>query len=89
MDFIDNALEKAKETLNVVSKKTEEVVQSGKQKFNIASLENQLSKDYKTLGEIYYNILKDSEIDDEQILKLYNDITNKNAQIEELKNNKI
>ena len=79
MDFFENALDKARETIEIVSKKTEEVISTGKQKFNIASLENQSSKDFKILGEIYYNKIKDSNIEDPEIELLVDSITKKHT----------
>ncbi len=85
MDFFDNALNTAKEAIEIVSKKTEEVVTTGKQKFNIASLENQCSKTFKALGEIYYNQIKNSEIEDDEIKAIVNSITQKQEEINKLK----
>ena len=59
MDFFDNALDKARETIDIVSKKTGEVVMAQKQKFDIATLQNKRAKDFEKLGEIYYNLIKD------------------------------
>ena len=63
MDFFDNALDKAKEAIDIVSKKTGEVVTAQKQKFDIASLENKKAKDFEKLGEIYFSLIKDAEIE--------------------------
>ena len=81
MDFLDNAIEVAKETFQVVSKKTGEIVNTQKQKFDIASLENKRSKDFQKLGEIYYNLIKNSEIEDPKTKALVDAITNKNNEI--------
>lgn len=67
MDFLDNALYKAKEAIDVVSKKTGDIVTTQKQKFDIASLENKRSKEFQKLGEVYFNLIKDSEIENENI----------------------
>lgn len=85
MDFFDNALDKAKEAIDIACKKTNEVVSTQKQKFDIASLENKRTKDFEHLGEIYYNLIKDSEIEDENTAALVKAVTEKNNKIFELK----
>lgn len=81
MDFFDTALGKAKDAFDIVSKKTSEVVATGKQKFDIASLENKRSKDFAALGEIYYNLIKDSEIQDIATKELVEEIKDKSEKI--------
>lgn len=85
MDFFDNALNKAKEALEIVSQKTEEVVTTGKHKYNIATLENQCNKYFKALGELYYNSIKDTDIEDTQISVLVHNISQVKSQIEAIK----
>lgn len=85
MDFFDNALNKAKETFDIVSKKTGEVVTASKQRLDIASLENKCSKDYEKLGEIYFALIKDTQIDDLQTKALVDSILEKEGQISHLK----
>ncbi len=84
MDFFDTAFDKAKEAFEIVSQKTEEVVITGKQKFNIATLENQRNKYLKALGEIFYNQLIESEIEDTEIMTLVEAISEKNAEIDRI-----
>ena len=62
-----------------------EVVTLGKQKYNIATLENQCNKYFKALGELYYNNIKDSEIEDTQINYLVNNISHTKSQIKLIK----
>ena len=62
MDFLDNAIDKAKEAIDIAYKKTNQVVNTGKQKFDIASLQNKCSKDFEALGKIYYELIKNTEI---------------------------
>ena len=81
MDFFDNALDKARETIDIVSKKTGEVVMAQKQKFDIATLQNKRAKDFEKLGEIYYNLIKDAEIEDVEIKNLVEAIIKKNNEI--------
>ncbi len=85
MDFFDNAVIKAKEAIDVACKKTNEVVNTGKNKFDIASLENKRLKDYEKLGEIYFNLIKDTENLDPKTQALVDSVLLKNKQISELK----
>ena len=85
MDFLDNALEKAKEVFDVARTKTTEVVSTQKQKFDVVSLENKRSKDFEQLGIFYFDMIKDEEIEDAQISFLVNSIKEKNKQISDLK----
>ena len=61
MGFFDDALNKTKEVLDAAYKKTEEVVVTEKQKFDIQSLKSKRDKDFLALGKIYYSEIKDSE----------------------------
>lgn len=85
MDFLDNAIDKAKEAIDIACKKTNEVVNTQKQKFDIASLENKRTKDFERLGEIYFNLIKDTDIEDTETLDLVDAVKQKNAKILELK----
>ena len=85
MDIFDEIFDKAKVALDVAVKATEEVVDKSKQKFDIATLENKIAKDYKSLGEAFYSFKKSGEIDDELIEELITSIDEKKAKIEELK----
>lgn len=85
MDFLDNAIDKAKEAIDIACKKTNEVVNTQKQKFDIASLESKRAKDFEQLGQIYYNLIKDTEIEDQNVKVLVETIIEKNNKIYELK----
>ena len=85
MDFFDDMVSKAKEAIDVASKKTGEVVNTQKQKFDIASLESKRAKDFTVLGEIYYNKIKDGEIGDQNISELVLSIKEKSDKIDKLK----
>ncbi|MGN0451857.1 MAG: zinc-ribbon domain-containing protein [Acutalibacteraceae bacterium] len=85
MDFFDDMVNKAKEAIDVASKKTGEVVNTQKQKFDIASLESKRAKDYAVLGEIYYNKIKDGAVEDENVSELVLAIKEKSEKIEKLK----
>ena len=85
MDFFDNALSKAKEAIDVACKKTNEVVNTGKQKFDVASIENKRAKDFEKLGMLYFDMIKDTEIEDDAIKQLVAEIADKNNKIKQLK----
>lgn len=85
MDFFDDMLSKAKDAIDVASKKTGEVVNTQKQKFDIASLESKRAKDFAVLGEIYYNKIKDGEALDENISELVLAIKEKSDKIDALR----
>ena len=85
MDFFDDMVSKAKEAIDVASKKTGEVVNTQKQKFDVASLESKRAKDFAVLGEIYYNKIKDGEAADENISELVLSIKEKSDKIDKLK----
>ena len=85
MDFIDDAVTKAKEAFDVACKKTNEVVTTQKQKFDIASLEAKRTKDFEALGRFYYSELKDNKIENEEAARLVAAIDEKNAKIDELR----
>ena len=85
MDFFDDAIVKAKDMLDVACKKTNEVVTEQKQKFDIASIEAKRAKDYKKLGELYFNEAKDCDIENAEIKALVEAIKEKNEKIKALK----
>lgn len=59
MGILEETAVKAKDAFDVVAKKTGEVWSAQKVKYNIASVNSQLSKDYETLGRICYEALGD------------------------------
>ena len=61
MGILEETAVKAKDAFDVVAKKTGEVWSVQKVKFNIASVNSQLSKDYETLGRICFETLKNGE----------------------------
>lgn len=85
MDFLDNAMVKAKEALDVACKKTNEVVSTQKQKFDVASIENKRAKDFQALGELYFEKIKNETSEDEAIRDLVLEIKLKNERLNELK----
>ena len=85
MEFFENAVTKAKEAFDVACKKTGEMVSVGKQKFDIASIEAKLSKDFENLGKLYYNNLKETEIEDDEIKKIVKSIKSRETKIKNLR----
>ena len=57
MGIIEDTAVKAKDAFDVVAKKTGEVLSIQKLKYNIACINSQLSKDYETLGRLYFEQL--------------------------------
>ncbi len=85
MDFFENAVSKAKDAFDVAYKKTNEVVYVQKQKFDIASIEGKREKEYATLGKLYFEQIKDTEIENPEIKQLVDEIKNKNEKIKVIK----
>lgn len=84
MEFFDNALNKAKEVLDVAYKKTNEVVSTEKQKFDVSSLKSKREKDFAALGKIYFDAVKDSDGLSEETAALVSAIKEKTAEIDRL-----
>lgn len=85
MEFFDNAVNKAKEAIDIACKKTNEVVSTQKQKFDVAAIENKRAKDYEALGKIYFDMIKDTEIEDVAVKALVEEINDKNDKINKLR----
>ena len=85
MDFFDNAITKAKDAFDVACRKTDEIVTTQKQKFDIASLKKRRSEDLEKLGVIYFKLISETEIEDTETLLLVEEIKEKNNKIKELR----
>ena len=68
MDVFDETVQKAKVVFDSAIKKTGELVLVGKQKISVSSLECKLSKAYAELGKLQFKTLKDSDIEDPEVL---------------------
>lgn len=84
MEFFENAFSKAKEVFDVACKKTGEVVTVQKQKIDIATIENKRNKDYLALGKLYFDKIKDTGIDDNEVAELVSAIKEKSEQIKQI-----
>ena len=96
MGFLDDAINKTKEVLDVAYKKTEEVVTTEKQKFNVASLKSKREKDFADLGKIYFELIKqDTQLDDatrnlvDAIIEKNEEIARLNEDIQNTKNKRV
>ena len=84
MNF-DNILNKAKDVFETAYKKADGAISVQKQKFDIAGLENKLSKDYETLGKLCFEEMqKGAFADNQDFLNVAEEIKIKTAQLEEL-----
>ncbi len=84
MGKFDEFVNKAKETADVAFKKTGELVNTGKTKLNIATVKNEMEKDFAQLGRILYRDLKDSAENSEEVKRIIEDIKAKETEIERL-----
>ena len=85
MDFFDNALNKAKDAIDIACSKTDKIVTEQKQKFDIAALKKKRRDDFEKLGKIYYKKECGEDISDVEIKTLIDQITDKNKKIKELR----
>ena len=83
MGFLDDALNKTKEVIDVACKKTDEVVSVEKLKFYISSIKENREKEYVELGNIYFEMIKDKDNLSEQEQKIVDGIIRKTNEIEE------
>ncbi len=68
MDVFDETIQKAKIALDSAVKKTGNIVSVGKQKISVSALDYKLTKAYAELGKLQYKALKNSEIEDPEVL---------------------
>ncbi len=85
MDFFDNALNKAKDAIDIACSKTDKIVTEQKQKFDIAALKKKRKVDFENLGKIYYKKECGEEVSEDDIKSLIDKITDKNKKIKELR----
>ena len=85
MGFLDDAVVKAKETIDIVEKKTDKVVNIQKIRFEIASIENKREKDLRELGRLCFAKYKNSEDIPEDLADVVAAIKAKSIKISSLK----
>lgn len=83
-DFFEQALVKVKDAFDVAYKKTGEVVNVQRQKFEVTSLNGKIEKDYAELGKIFFEQIKDSEDMPENVSVLVSAISEKKEKISSL-----
>ncbi len=83
--FDNEIFDKAKEVFDVARKKTGDAISAGKQRFDIAAMENRLEKAYNALGKACYKEICEKGIENEEIKAAVADITAKIGEIEEAK----
>lgn len=93
-EFLDTAIDKAKEVFDVACKKTEKAVTVSKQRFDIASMESKREKAYAKLGKVCFKEMKDTDNGEmaeliEKIEKMNSDIEAARLQLAQLKNKRI
>lgn len=82
----DNILSKAKDVFETAYKRADDAISVQKQKFDIAGLENKLSKDYEALGRLCYEEMKKGAFNDnKEFAEIADNIKLKKSQIEEIK----
>ena len=86
MDNFDNTVQKAKDAFDIVFKKTEDLVNIGKQKLSVANLNNKLNKAYANLGKLQFDLIKDSNDQTEVVAVLVSEIKQLKAEIKTLMN---
>ncbi len=95
-EFFDNAVDKAKDMLDVAKRKTDEVIAIEKLRYTVSSLKAKLSSDYKNLGMLYYEAQNGNEKLSDNIAAAVENINQKKnlikkteAQIADIKNKRI
>ena len=79
-DFFD----KAKKMAGIAAEKTGDVVEMGKQKAKIMSLKSDIGDAEKKIGRLFYERLREDETVDGEIADLIREITEKEAQFDDL-----
>lgn len=85
MDFLENAVQKAKEVFDVAYTKTESAVNTQKQKFDLAAEENKLNKDFARLGKYLFEERFDDIPKDGEGAEILASITDRKEKIAEIK----
>lgn len=86
MDNFDNTVQKAKDAFDIVFKKTEDLVNIGKQKLSVSNLNNKLNKAYANLGKLQFDLIKDSDNQTEAVAACVSEIKQLKSDIKKLMN---
>lgn len=84
MDFLNNAIGKTKEFLDVAYKKAGDVVSTEKQKYDIMALKQKLEKDFAALGKLYFGSIDSVEGLPENVATVVMEICKKTEEIENM-----
>jgi len=86
MDIFKELSEKAKTTAKIVGEKSSDIVEVGRLRIQINNLENDIRRTKTEIGQLFYKAYaEDEEIPGEKILALCEEIKEKYAEIEDLK----
>ncbi len=86
MEFFEDAINKARDAFDTACKKTNDVVNLQKQKFDLASMESKLSKDFEKFGRVCYDFVATGGEVTAEAKALAEEITAKKAEIEAARN---
>ncbi len=87
MDFLENVKNVVTDTAQVVIKKSGELIESSKVKYEIFDLKNDIKKLYAEIGKLTYLAVMHNEENADEIQLKCDIIAEKSAKIEALKNN--
>lgn len=68
MTFLENILSKAKDVAGVAGKKTGEIVEISKQKYNAANIGSEIKIEFEKLGKSVYSMIKADKEDPDYVL---------------------
>ncbi|MEE1186087.1 MAG: zinc ribbon domain-containing protein [Acutalibacteraceae bacterium] len=85
MEIVDNVVNKAKEIYGVTSEKVGDVIDISKLRVKIAQLDAKNTKDFETLGRMYYESVKDGDMDADEFDAVVEQIDVRNALIKDCK----
>ncbi len=86
MEFFGDAINKARDAFDTACKKTNDVVNLQKQKFDLASMESKLSKDFEAFGRVCYDFVAVGGEISNEAKALAEEITAKKKEIETARN---
>ena len=85
MGFFDDTINKAKDAIDTVGKKTNDIVAVQKLKSNARQLSSKIEEAYASLGRLCFDGVSACEEKPEGAAELVEEITTMNEQLEELK----